>query len=74
MAEYQRQQILKEVEQIRLEKIALEARAKCHNRFEQTMLTVANWMISNGKQLRKRYQATTVNCNHPSRVASQING
>lgn len=65
MAEYHRQHLLKEVEQIRLEKLALESRVRCPTLFEQTMFTFANWVISKGKQLRKRYEATTVNCGNP---------
>lgn len=72
-AEYHRQQLLNEAEQIRLEKLVRQSRANCPNRFERTMLTFANWLISRGRQLRKRYEATTVNCSNPPRVASQIN-
>jgi hypothetical protein len=74
MAEYHRQQLLQEAEQVRLEKLALEAGVRCPTRFERTMLSFANWMISRGKQLRNRYEATTVNCGNPPRVASQMNG
>ena len=64
MAEYHRQDILEEVEQIRLEKLALQSRGNCPNLFERTMFTFANWMISLGKGLRKRYEAPAVNCSH----------
>lgn len=74
MAEYHRQQLLKEAEQMRLEKLTLEASVRCPTRFERTMLILANWMISKGKQLRKRYEAAIVNCGNLPRVASQING
>lgn len=74
MAEYRRQELLEEAEQIRLEKLALESGVRCPTRFERTMLTLANWMISRGRQLRQRYEAATVNCGNPPRVASQING
>ena len=85
MAEYHRQQLLKEAEQMRLEKLTLEASVRCPTRFERTMLILANWMISKGKQLRKRYtrstphsgsvgEATAVNCGDRPRIASQING
>ena len=73
-AEYHRQQILEEVEHIQLEKLALESRVRCPNRMELTILNFANWMISKGKQLRKRYEFTAVNCGNPTRVASQIKG
>jgi hypothetical protein len=74
MAEYRRQELLQEAERIHLEKLARQAHVRCPTRLERTMLTFANWMISKGKQLRKRYEATTVNCGNPPRVASQING
>lgn len=62
MAEYHRQRLLEEAEQIRLEKIARESRVRCLNRFEQIMVAFANWMISKGRQLRKRYEAPAINC------------
>ena len=71
MAEYHRQRILEEVEQIRLEKLVLQSRANCPNLFERILFTFANWMISRGKQLRTRYtlsspvdEASTVNCSN----------
>ena len=56
LAEYQRRRILQEVEQIRLEKLALQSRAARRRLLERTMFNVADWMISAGKQLRKRYE------------------
>ncbi len=64
MAEYHRQDILKEAEHIRLEKLVLQPRANCPTLFERTLFTFANWMISRGKQLRKRYEAPAVNCSN----------
>jgi len=65
MAEYHRQEILEEVEQIRLERLALKSRVYRPRFFERTMFNFANWMISTGKQLRKRYEVPAVNCNNP---------
>ena len=62
MAEYHRRDILKDVEYIRLEKLALESRGNCPTLFERLLLTLANWMISKGRQLRKRYEAPTLHC------------
>ena len=62
MAEYHRQEILNRVEQIRLEKIALKSRVYHPGLFERTMFNFANWMISTGKQLRKRYEIPAVDC------------
>jgi hypothetical protein len=61
-AEYNRQRILDEVQQIHLEKIALQSRVYHPGLFEKTMFNFANWMISTGKQLRKRYEVPAVNC------------
>ena len=60
MAEYERQRIWEEVEQIRLEKLALRSRAYRPGIFARTMFNFANWMISTGKQLRKRYTRSTI--------------
>ena len=62
MAEYHRQDILDQVEQIRLEKIATKHRVYRPGLFERTMFNFANWMISAGKQLRKRYEIPCVDC------------
>jgi len=62
-AEYNRQRILDEFEQIRLEKIARRSRVYRPSMFERTMFNFANWMISTGKQLRRRYEIPAVNCN-----------
>jgi hypothetical protein len=69
MAEYHRQEILNEVEQIRLEKLAVKFRVYRPGLFERTMFNFANWMISTGKQLRKRYEIPTVDCSN-SRTGS----
>ena len=63
LAEYHRQQILEEIEHIRLEKTALTSRVYRPRFFARTMFSFANWMISTGKQLRKRYEIPAVNCN-----------
>lgn len=62
MAEYHRQDILKEAEQIRLEKLVITSRVYRPRFFERTMFNLANWMISTGKQLRDRYEVPVVNC------------
>jgi len=62
-AEYNRQRISEELTQIRLEQFTLKSRAYKPSRFERTMFNFANWMIATGKQLRKRYEVPSVNCN-----------
>jgi hypothetical protein len=55
MAEYHRRGILEEAEQIYLERIALKSRVYRPRFYERTMFNFANWMITTGKNLRKRY-------------------
>jgi hypothetical protein len=62
MAEYHRQEILDQVEQIRLEKLTITSRVYRPRLFERTMFNFANWMISTGKQLRKRYEIPAADC------------
>jgi hypothetical protein len=60
MSEYHRQDILDEADQIRLEKLALKARVYHPGLFARTMFNFGNWMISTGRQLRKRYEMPCV--------------
>jgi len=62
MAEFHRQEILDQVEHIRLEKLAYQSRVYHPGWFERRMFNFANWMISTGKQLRKRYEIPSVDC------------
>ena len=55
MAEYHRQEIIEEAGHIRLEQQALSSRVYRPRWVERAMFRLANWMISTGKQLRKRY-------------------
>ncbi len=66
MAEYRRQELLNEADQIRLEKAGIQVESRVYRPrfFERTMYSFANWMISTGKQLRKRYEVPATNCNH----------
>jgi len=62
-AEYNRQRISDEIRRIRLEQFAIKSRIYKPGWFERTMFNFANWMISTGKQLRKRYEVPVTNCN-----------
>ena len=64
MPDYHRQRIYDEVEQIRLERLAIQSSVYRPRFFERTMFRFANWMISTGKQLRKRYEIPAVQCNN----------
>ena len=66
MAESHRQDILQEVEHIRMENIALQYRVYRPGFFARTMFSFANWMISTGKQLRKRYEVPCADCPTPT--------
>ncbi len=73
MAEHRRQEIVREMEHIRLEEQALQSRVYHPRLFARTMFSFANWMISAGKQLRKRYEVPAVHCSDSptSNFASQ---
>ena len=64
MAEYHRQDLLKQSEQVRLANLAIKPRVYRPNWFTHAMFNLANWMIATGKQLRKRYEIPTVKCNN----------
>jgi len=61
-AQYNRQRVQEELEQIRLERLSVNSTVHKSSRSERIMLNLANWMISTGKQLRKRYEIPSVNC------------
>ena len=65
-AEYNRQRIVEELEQIHLETRARQSRVYRPRFFARTMFNFANWMISTGKQLRKRYEVPCVDCPTPT--------
>ena len=62
MAEYNRQLILEEAEEIRLEHLTTRSRVYRPGLFERTMFHFANWMVSTGSRLRKRYETPAVRC------------
>lgn len=59
-AEFQRRRIVEEMQQIRLENVALRSRLYRPGVFARSMFNFANWMISTGKMLRKRYEVPCV--------------
>jgi hypothetical protein len=63
MAEYRRQTILEDANQIRLENSIPKSRVYRPGLFERTMFNFANWMITAGRQLRKRYEIPSADCN-----------
>ncbi len=71
MAEYDRQHILEEAEEIRLLNLATHSRVYRPGLFERTMFHFANWMISTGNRLRKRYEMPSVRC-HQSSTRSYV--
>jgi len=69
LAESHRQQMVDDIRQIRLEKIAMQSRVYRPRLFARTMFNFANWMISTGKQLRRRYELPSVKCNNTESFA-----
>lgn len=65
-AEYNRQRIAEEFEQLRKERLALKSRIYRPRFFARTMYSFANWMISTGKDLRRRYEMPAVNHGQPT--------
>ena len=63
MAEYRRQDLIKESEQIRLENLVLESAEYQPGIFVRTMHSFAGWMILTGKKLHARYELPTTH-NH----------
>jgi hypothetical protein len=63
-AEYNRQRIVEHFEQIQLEKLASRPRMYRPTLFTRSMYNFANWMISTGKLLRRRYETPAINCTH----------
>jgi len=63
LAEYHRQQILEEANQLHLDNLMLKSRVYRPGLFERTMFNFANWMISTGMGLRKHYEIPSADCN-----------
>jgi len=63
MAEYHRQDLIKEAEQIRSEKLGIRSRVYHPGLIARAMFNFGNWLIVKGKQLRKRYEISTTTCN-----------
>ena len=62
-AAYNRQRMAEAAQQYRLEQLALKSRVYRPSRFQRLMFNFANWMISTGKELRKRHEIPAANCN-----------
>ena len=60
-AAYNRQRMAEAIHQIQLEELALKSQVYRPGRFERLMFHFANWMITTGKQLRKRYEVPAQN-------------
>lgn len=65
-AEYNRQRTAEEFEQLRLERLAMKSSIYRPRFFARTMYRFANWMISTGKDLRKRYEIPAVSRSQPT--------
>jgi hypothetical protein len=65
ISDYHRERIMADIEQIRLERLARKSQAYRPGLFAKTMFKFATWMITTGKQLRKRYEVPAVNSSNP---------
>lgn len=64
MAEYHRQDLVQEAEQVRREKLGISSRIYHAGLFARTMFNFGNWMIARGRQIRKRYEIPSAACNN----------
>jgi hypothetical protein len=64
MAEYHRQDLIREAEQVRREKLGHNSRVYRPSLFTRVMFNFGNWMVVKGKQLRKRYEVPSATCNN----------
>lgn len=62
MAEFHRQDIVNDIEQIRLVNLATQSRVYRPGLFTRTMHTFAVWMIATGKELHNRYELPATHC------------
>jgi hypothetical protein len=65
ISDYHRERIMADIEQIRLERLARKSQVYRPGLFAKTMIKFATWMITTGKQLRKRYEVPAVNSSNP---------
>ena len=65
MAEYHRQDLVAEVEQIHMENLAVKSRVYQVGWFARTMHAFASWMILTGRKLHARYEIPTAH-RHPT--------
>lgn len=66
MAELERENIQKEMKQIRLAEEAAGEGVHCRNWFEGGMMQFGNWMITTGRYIHHRYEVPAVHCNQAS--------
>jgi hypothetical protein len=64
--EYNRRAINEEVEQIRLENLAIQAKPLRPGRFQRLMQGLGAWLVEIGEDLQCRYQSPEVDCVRPS--------
>jgi hypothetical protein len=68
IGEEHREEILREVAALRLQREALRARPAQPGWFARNMVALGTWMVSAGERIRKRYeylpaQRQTIDCN-----------
>jgi len=70
-AQYNRQRVREEFELIRIEQHSVHSHEHRTSLFTRTMHSFANWMISTGKELHKRYEIPTPHHHRPSSSFAQ---
>ncbi len=60
--EYHRRAINEEVEQIRLEKLAIQGKPYRPGRFQRLMRGLGAWLVEIGEDLQCRYQSPAADC------------
>ena len=68
-AQYNRQRIQEDFDQIRLEQNILKARVRRPGIFKRIMHSLSTWMISAGRELHERYELPTAH-SHGTRSES----
>jgi len=63
-AQYNRQRVKEEFDQIKLENRATHSHVYHPSLFTRIMHGFASWMISTGKELHERYEIPAAHCHH----------
>ena len=65
-AEFHRRELNQEMEQIRLEELAMQGKPYRPGRFQRIMQALGTWLVAIGEDLQCRYQSPAVDCTRSS--------